>query len=109
MDDERKVTVGHDDLKDKFGASARRMIKVDVERYQGYLDGTDMTDAQKEEFLQAIWLVMVSFVELGFEVHPVQEVCGKDSESATQRAVGAFDTLHSSEPKDKNKEQKPRP
>ena len=98
MDDERKVTVGHDDLKDKFGASARRMIKVDVERYQGYLDGTDMTNAQKEEFLQAIWLVMISFVEWGFEVHPVQEVCGKETQSTTQSANGAFDGISSEEP-----------
>lgn len=98
MNDERTITGGHEDLKDKFGASAKRVIKVDVERYQAYLDGTNMTDAQKEEFLQAIWLVMISFVEWGFEVHPVQEVCGKETQSTTQSANGAFDGISSEEP-----------
>ena len=47
-------------------------LTVDVEKYQAYLDGTDMTEEQKEEFLQALWSIIVSFVELGFGVHPVQ-------------------------------------
>lgn len=109
MDDSLNIPVDRRDLKVNFEASAKRMIKVDLERYQAYLDETNMTDAQKEEFLQAMWLVMISFVELGFEMHPVQEVCGKDAGSATQSAVGAFDALQSSKPKDENKEQEPRP
>jgi len=109
MDDGMNITAGHEDLKTKFDATAKRMIKVDVERYQSYLDGTNLTAGQKEQFLQDMWLVMMSFVELGFEVHPVQEVCGKDAESTTQCANGAFDGLQSDKPKDENKEQKPRP
>ena len=52
---------------------------------------------------------MMSFVELGFEVHPLQEVCGKDGQSDTESALGALDTLQSSHPKDDEKEQEPRP
>jgi len=61
-------------------APAKPTLTVDVERYQAFLDGTDMTEAQKAEFLQALWSIIVSFVELGFGVHPLQEVCGKDAE-----------------------------
>ena len=109
MDDRMNITVGQNDLRPTFDASARRMLKVDVERYQSYLDDTDMTPAQKEEFLQAMWLIMISFVELGFEVHPLQEVCGKDGQSDTQSALGAPDPLQSNHPKDDEKEQEPRP
>lgn len=109
MDDGMNITVGHEDLKTKFDATAKRMIKVDVERYQSYLDGTNLTAGQKEQFLQDMWLVMMSFVELGFEVHPVQEVCGKDAESTTQCANGAFDRLQSGKSKDDRKEQEPGP
>ena len=109
MDNGMNITGGHEDLKTKFDATADRIIKVDVERYQSYLDGTNMTPAQKEEFLQAMWLVMVSFVELGFEVHTVQEVCGKDAGSTTQRDIGAFDALQSNHPNDDDNEQEPRP
>ena len=109
MDDEMNIVVGHGDLKTKFDATAKRMIKVDVELYQSYLDGTNLTAGQKEQFLQDMWLVMMSFVELGFEVHPVQEVCGKDAESTTQCANSAYDGLQSGKPKDDKKDREPRP
>lgn len=103
MKDGMNIKVGHEDLKHTFDASAKRLLKVDIERYQSYLDETDMMPAQKEEFLQAMWLIMMSFVELGFEVHPLQEVCGKDDQSDTQSALGAPDGLQSSYPKDDEK------
>lgn len=101
MDDGMNITAGQRDLKNTFDASASRMLKVDVERYQSYLDGMDMSPAQKEEFLEAVWLIVVGFVELGFEVHPVQEVCGKLDQNGTQRALGAFDRVSSEHPNNK--------
>lgn len=109
MDDGMNIMAGPSDLKGQFETSTKRLIKVDVERYQAYLDGTNLTAAQKEQFLQDMWLVMMSFVELGFEVHPLQEVCGKDAKTVTQCANGAFDELQSDKPKDDDKEQEPRP
>jgi hypothetical protein len=66
------------DLSDKFRASARPTLTVDVEKYQAWLDETDLSQEQKEEFLQALWSIVVSFVEMGFGVHPLQEICGQD-------------------------------
>jgi hypothetical protein len=109
MDDGMNIKRGQNDLKPSFDASASRMLKVDVERYQSYLDGMDMSAAQKEEFLQAMWLMMVSFVELGFEIHPVQEVCGKLDQNGTESAIGASDALELKNPKDENNEQEPHP
>jgi hypothetical protein len=85
-------------LADDFSRSARRILAVDVERYQTFLDGSDMTGTQKEEFLQAMWAIMMSFVELGFGVHPLQEVCGKDEMSGPHLAKAAFDRVKSNEP-----------
>ena len=103
MDGKLIDELGQEGLKVKFEASAKRMIKVDVERYQAYLDRTDMTDAQKEDFLQAMWLVIVSFVELGFGVHPLQEVCGKDAGIDTQSADAGPDRVVLDKPsKDEN-------
>lgn len=67
-------------LTQAFASSARPTLTLDVALYQSYLDGTDMSEAQKEEFLRALWSIVVSFVELGFEVHPLQEVCGRNDE-----------------------------
>ncbi|MBU2888246.1 hypothetical protein [Celeribacter halophilus] len=50
----------------------RKQLKIDIERYQSYLDGSDLSNEQKVEFLNALWTVIVAFVDLGYGVHPVQ-------------------------------------
>ena len=32
-----------------------------------------MTVAEKREFLEALWSIIVAFVDLGFGIHPVQQ------------------------------------
>ncbi|NWH08518.1 MAG: hypothetical protein HXY22_07760 [Alphaproteobacteria bacterium] len=76
MEDENEFQTEHN-LADAFASSARPTLSVDVALYQSYLDDTDLSEAQKDEFLRALWAVVVSFVELGFEVHPLQQVGGK--------------------------------
>ena len=53
---------------DVFGnvnAAPKPTLTVDVDRYQTSLDGSDMTDAQKEEFLQALWSIIVVLRRVG--------------------------------------------
>lgn len=52
-------------------------LQVDWEAYAPMLEASDMSDAEKREFIQTIWELVVSFVDLGFEIHPVQQACGK--------------------------------
>lgn len=87
-------------LSDQFGASARPIVTVDIEKYQSYLDDSNLTPEKKEEFLQAVWSIVVTYVELGFGVHPLQEVCGQDSEILSSSATDGFDKVKS-EPSDK--------
>lgn len=89
---------GRGDVLDNSATHPKSTLTVDVEKYQAYLDGSGMTEAQKEEFLQAMWSIIVSFVELGFGVHPLQEVCGKTPEIDGQGAKAAFDAVSSEEP-----------
>ncbi|MCV0370513.1 hypothetical protein [Filomicrobium sp.] len=86
---------GNRNLSGRFDASARPIVTVDVEKYQAYLDDPNLSEEQKEEFLQAIWSIMVAFVDLGFGVHPLQEVCGQDSEESCPCAKGGFDQVKS--------------
>jgi hypothetical protein len=90
------------DLQEHFDASARPVVRVDVEKYQAFLDGADLTDAQKEELLQALWAIMVSFVELGFGVSPMQEGCGKNRQIGSEGAKDAFNAVSSPEPNNHN-------
>ncbi len=66
---------------DDFSRVAKKTLTIDVDKYQAYLDGADMTPEQKDEYLRAVWSVVMTFVELGFGVHPLQEVWGKDAEA----------------------------
>jgi hypothetical protein len=92
-------TTSRSEISGNFGAAARPIVTVDVEKYQSYLDGSNMTDRQKEEFLQALWSVMMTFVELGFRVHPLQEVCGKGSGHALPDLSDEFNQVNSDEAK----------
>jgi hypothetical protein len=84
-------------------APPKPTLTVDVEKYQAFLDGADMTEAQKEEFLQALWSVIVSFVDLGFGVHPLQAVCVEDADSDRKTAKTDFDVVSSDDQGNSNK------
>lgn len=50
-------------------------LNVDWEVYAQMLDASDMSDAQKQEYIETIWSIVVSFVDLGFGLNSVQQVC----------------------------------
>ncbi|RLK00689.1 hypothetical protein [Ruegeria conchae] len=91
---------GCDGLKFEFDTSTKPTLSVDVERYQHFLDESDLTEVQKAEFLQSLWNIMMSFVELGFGVHPLQEVCGKDAGTSTLSTDEYSDALSLEYPQD---------
>lgn len=98
-------TTGMEGLSVQFDTASKPIILVDVEKYQAFLDGWDMTPAEKDEFLQRMWGIIVTFVELGFGVHAQQEVCGKVAECGGKTATEAFDEVCSDDPE---KEEKPK-
>lgn len=59
-------------------------LRFDLDEYRKYIEDENLTDAQAEELLNAIWLIMVGFVDLGFGLHPVQQVLdGREKKLAT--------------------------
>ena len=53
--------------------ASRPVITLDVSLYEAYLAESGMSDNQKHEFLEALWSIIVGFVDLGFGIHPVQQ------------------------------------
>lgn len=49
------------------------MLTIDYELYGKALDNCDLSDEQKRAFIETLWSVIVSFVDLGFGVHPLQQ------------------------------------
>ncbi len=62
--------------------TSRPALKLDVERYEKMLNDCDLTEEQRQEFLETIWTIIVGFVDLGYEIHPLQQAdvdgCGQD-------------------------------
>lgn len=75
------------ELSSTFASSASKRLTIDIERYQSYLDSADMSEADKRLFIEALWSIIMNFVDLGFGIHPLQEVCGKVGENED---CGAF-------------------
>lgn len=100
---------GRNGLAKSFDASARPILTVDVRKYQSLIDDPNLSEAQKEEFLRALWSVVVTFVELGFSVHPLQEVCGQDSGILSVSPKGAFDQVKSNDLNETQDDEEPGP
>lgn len=47
-------------------------LTVDWRLYEHHLAEADLTDQEKREFIEALWYIIVSFVDLGFGIEPVQ-------------------------------------
>lgn len=54
----------------------RPTLKLDVEKYQHMLDMPDVDDVQRKELIEALWLLVVSFMDAGFDVRTAEN-CGE--------------------------------
>lgn len=80
-------------LIEAFDHASKKTLRIDVDRYQHMLDGANLTDAQKREVLEALWTIIVTVVELGYNVHPLQEVCGKPDKLSDEWSASNPDAL----------------
>ncbi|MGB7433196.1 MAG: hypothetical protein WA921_12090 [Ahrensia sp.] len=74
-----KNEIGRDSEAQKENA---RTLTIDYALYAHYLENSDLSDEQKQEFLTTLWNLIVGFVDLGFGVHPLQQAdphpCGQE-------------------------------
>lgn len=74
----------NDAVNNAVQAKTNRRLEVDVQRYQEYLDDPTLSDGERAQIIEALWAIISGFVELGFDVHPVQQACGKVENSLEQ-------------------------
>ena len=55
---------------------AASTLSIDWEVYAQYLDESDLSEAQKRELVEALWSIVVNFVDLGFGIAPTQAAMG---------------------------------
>jgi len=70
-------------------------IKIDVKRFEPYLDDPDFTQAEREELLETIFAIVLGFVDLGFGIHPVQQACEQNDIYSEIATLDLMDLLES--------------
>ncbi|GLO70466.1 hypothetical protein MACH17_19830 [Phaeobacter inhibens] len=71
--------------------TAPHALSIDWDAYLPFFEDEDISDEHKHELIEALWLIMVSFVDLGFGIHPVQQACGQDISLAELPATDVLD------------------
>ena len=69
-------------------------LTFDPEDFKSFLEDCDLTDDEATEFLHVMWNIVVQFVDLGFQIHPLQQACGQDQEKSLKPALTAPDGLY---------------
>ena len=76
-------------------ANGRPVVTFDVSRYEHFLEDQGLSAEQKRAMLEALWSIIVSFVDLGFGVHPVQQACGQNGDEESEHSGGVLDEVYS--------------
>lgn len=69
-------------------------LTLDIEKYRRRLDGHGLSDQQKDEYLTALWLLIVGFADLKMP-DLFQNTCGQPAEHADAIPDACADVLHS--------------
>lgn len=75
--------------------NTRPVITFDAARYEHFLAEMGLDEDQKHAMLEALWSIIVSFVDLGFGVHPAQQACGQNSNEDFENSAGVRDEVYS--------------
>lgn len=62
-----------------FARSGAPALTLDFEKYRKFLAGAGLTEAQERQLIEAHWEVIVAFVSMGFNIHPVQQAIAEES------------------------------
>ncbi|HFE37485.1 MAG TPA: hypothetical protein ENK06_03565 [Gammaproteobacteria bacterium] len=88
--------------------SQRPGLTIDYDLYWHHLENSDLSDQQKRDFLDELWSIIVFFVELGFNVNPLQQAVDQSHKTGTCEqnhlikefiAAGTSDVIDSTKPK----------
>lgn len=63
-------------------------LAIDWDLYADYLDDADLSGEQKREFIETLWYIVLSFVDLGFGVDSVSHAVENRPSVSEPRAQG---------------------
>lgn len=72
----------------------RPALHLDVKHYQNLLDAPDLSPSEQRQLIEALWTLIVSFIDIGYDVVPRPD-CGKPSNKRDDCACETKDMLNS--------------
>ncbi|MBF9044970.1 hypothetical protein HKCCE4037_16630 [Rhodobacterales bacterium HKCCE4037] len=82
-----------DDAKIEFSKKAGPTLTVDWQLYANFFDESDLTDAEKREVIETLWSIVVSFIDMGFEVRSPDAGCGQDADENPEVAADVVPSI----------------
>lgn len=79
-------------------------LEIDLEYYQACLDDPDLSLDQRREITAALWTIISAFIQLGFDVHPAQQACGKTRTELEQTSFSESTGVQSDQSKQPDEE-----
>ena len=70
-------------------------LEFDWRAYDDFLDRSELSEDQRRELLETLWSIVVSFVDLGFGLHPIQRAVADIVEAGGFCAAEEPSLLHS--------------
>lgn len=71
-DTEQSETRNQPDDTSQISLSA---LSIDWELYGQYLEDSDLSETDRRACIEALWSIMVSFVDMGFRFTPWPDIC----------------------------------
>lgn len=59
----------------------RSSLTIDWELYAAMLEDSDIPLEQQKELIETLWSIVVMFVDLGFDLNPVTQICGESDDA----------------------------
>lgn len=81
-----------DNLMSERSVPKKPSLQIDIAEVQEIIDQSKFDAAEHAEFLQALWSVIVAFVDLGYGVHPTQMASNSFDVEATSAVLQSMKT-----------------
>ena len=56
-------------------------LTIDWEVYAAMLEESDLPPEKQKELIETLWSLVVMFVDLGFDLNPVRQICGEHEDA----------------------------
>ena len=69
-------------------------MSIDWEAYAAMLEESDMPLEQQKELIETLWGIVVTFVDLGFDLNPVQQICGEPGDPGEEEPLDVVSLIN---------------